>query len=157
MKRVIIFVLCAVFTCSVVTFAQEQTEQDSQETPTEGSLTVIVEGFKNEDGVALAMLYQVTDENAEKKVVSVHPFKKQTEKIVERKSEIVFEELSFGKYAVLIVHDENANGKVDHLFGPTEDLGFSNNYKRGFFSSPTLQELAFSLQEETLTLTIQMQ
>lgn len=152
MKTLIIIVISLILSLSTVTFAQEEQDEEL----TEGTLTVTVENFKNEKGVALAMLYQVTDENAEKKVVRVQPFKKHTEKIFEGQAEIVFEDLAFGTYAVVILHDMNADGKPDHL-GFREDLGFSNDYKKRLFSSPTLQELVFSLQEEALTLTIQMQ
>lgn len=43
---------------------------------------------------------------------------------------VTFEALPTGTYAVLVLHDENANGKLDKMLGiPKEGFGFSGNPK----------------------------
>ena len=43
---------------------------------------------------------------------------------------VTFEALPVGTYAVLVLHDENANGKLDTMLGiPKEGFGFSGNPK----------------------------
>lgn len=43
---------------------------------------------------------------------------------------VTFEGLPVGTYAVLVLHDENANGKLDKTLGiPREGFGFSGNPK----------------------------
>ncbi len=51
-----------------------------------------------------------------------------------------------GEYAVAVMHDENANGKMDFgLFGiPKEGYGFSNNHTHAL-SAPTWEESRFAL------------
>jgi uncharacterized protein (DUF2141 family) len=46
------------------------------------------------------------------------------------KTTCAFEDVAPGTYAVAVVHDENANGRLDkNLFGvPTEGYGVSNNH-----------------------------
>ena len=48
-----------------------------------------------------------------------------------------------GRYAVVVIHDENSNMKLDrNFFGiPTEGFGFSNN-PRVIFSAPSFQTAA---------------
>ena len=43
---------------------------------------------------------------------------------------VTFEAMPVGTYAVLVMHDENANGKLDTMLGiPKEGFGFSGNPK----------------------------
>ncbi|MBW0145637.1 DUF2141 domain-containing protein [Sphingomicrobium clamense] len=43
---------------------------------------------------------------------------------------VTFKALPAGTYAVLVLHDENANGKMDKMLGiPKEGFGFSGNPK----------------------------
>jgi uncharacterized protein (DUF2141 family) len=60
-----------------------------------------------------------------------------------------------GRYAVIVFHDENDNGKLDRgLFGrPTEPYGFSNN-ARGFFGAPTFDAAAVAVDDADQTVTI---
>jgi hypothetical protein len=57
--------------------------------------------------------------------------------VVDQEVQIVFTNLSYGRYGISLYHDENANGKMDkNLMGiPKEADGFSNNAK-GFFGKP---------------------
>jgi uncharacterized protein (DUF2141 family) len=61
-----------------------------------------------------------------------------------------------GRYAVMVMHDENDNGKLDSnaLGIPTEAYGFSNNVR--VMRKPTFDETAFELGEAGADLQIDM-
>ncbi len=70
-----------------------------------------------------------------------------------------FEDLPYAEdYAVLVHHDQNANGKFDMRWfpypRPKEGVGVSNNV-RGF-GSPAFSDARFTLTETRLKLTIEM-
>lgn len=50
-----------------------------------------------------------------------------------------------GSWALMVYHDRNTNGTLDHRFGfPAEPLAFSNRFALGLFSGlPTFEKLAF--------------
>jgi uncharacterized protein (DUF2141 family) len=68
----------------------------------------------------------------------------------------LFNDLSDGKYAVAVFHDENKNGKLDknYLGIPTEAYGFSNNARRTF-SAPSFEEAEVNLKSD-LTISIML-
>ncbi|WP_109832110.1 DUF2141 domain-containing protein [Reichenbachiella versicolor] len=69
---------------------------------------------------------------------------------------IIFKDVTPGTYAVSILHDQNANGKMDKTnYGkPTEPYGFSNNAK-GFFGPPSFEDSAFELNtNKTIEITL---
>ena len=59
---------------------------------------------------------------------------------------IVFTQLVPGRYAVIVFHDENDNGRPDeNAWGvPTEGYGFSNNAE-GFLGSPSFDAASVTL------------
>ena len=61
-----------------------------------------------------------------------------------------------GRYAAVIAHDENGNGRVDtNLIGiPKEGYGFSNNVKP-FLSAPSFSSAGFAVTRDT-TVTIRV-
>jgi uncharacterized protein (DUF2141 family) len=90
------------------------------------TLTVQVPGFES-DGQAYALLFK---EGQRMDVKS----KKCTRKrgtITYRRATFSFSGLGKGKYAVLVYHDQNTNGKLDTNFigMPKEGVGNSNNHK----------------------------
>jgi len=59
------------------------------------------------------------------------------------------EDLPQGEYAISVVHDENANGKLDFGgMGPTEGYGFSNNPNAMYGPAP-YNEAKFIFSEST--------
>lgn len=58
----------------------------------------------------------------------------------------VFTQLPPGRYAVVVIHDENDNGRLDeNLFGiPTEGYGFGNN-ATSLFSAPSFEAAAITI------------
>lgn len=68
-----------------------------------------------------------------------------------------FENLTAGRFAIAIYHDENSNNKFDQgLFGiPLEDFGFSND-ATVFLSPPDFEDAAFDVLENGTTILIHM-
>jgi len=67
---------------------------------------------------------------------------------------VTFEELKPGKYAVMVMHDENDNGKLDsNILGiPKEGYGFSNN--PNVMRRPTFDEAMIEMAAEDKAITI---
>ena len=68
-----------------------------------------------------------------------------------------FEEIPSGTYALVVLHDENMNGKVDtNWIGiPKEGYGFSNDAKASF-SAPSFKDASFVYDAKRLELTISL-
>ena len=111
------------------------------------TLTVNVAGFKNDKGQVLVSL-----QTPDKKMVIG-----QKVTIKNQKAQIVFENVSKGKYAVRLFHDENNNQKMDTNFIglPKENWGCSNNVKARF-GPPNFDEMIFVLDKDQ-SIAIQMQ
>jgi uncharacterized protein (DUF2141 family) len=69
----------------------------------------------------------------------------------------VFARLPPGRYAVIVVHDENDNGRLDaNVFGvPTEGYGFSND-ARGFLSAPSFDAAAITIGNADASIAISL-
>jgi uncharacterized protein (DUF2141 family) len=68
-----------------------------------------------------------------------------------------FEDIPAGTYAIVVVHDENMNGKLDTnwLGIPKEGYGFSNDAK-AVTSAPPFSEASFKYDGRGLDLTISL-
>ncbi len=68
-----------------------------------------------------------------------------------------FEGIPPGTYALVVLHDENMNGKVDtNWIGiPKEGYGFSNDAKASF-SAPSFKDASFLYDGEMLEITISL-
>jgi uncharacterized protein (DUF2141 family) len=66
-----------------------------------------------------------------------------------------FEDIPPGTYALVVLHDENMNGKLDvnWLGVPKEGYGFSKDAKASF-SAPSFSDSSFEYDGQTLELTI---
>jgi uncharacterized protein (DUF2141 family) len=66
-----------------------------------------------------------------------------------------FEDIPAGTYALVVLHDENMNGKLDTnwLGVPREGYGFSRDAK-ATFAAPSFSDASFEYNGETLGLTI---
>ncbi len=123
----------------------------AQENTSTGTLKVLVEGFSNDKGSAMIALcdskecYKKTDK----------PFMGVMASIKEGKAEWIISDLPYGAYTLSIVHDENANGKMDTgIFGiPKEQYGFSNNAWANF-SQPKYEKALFEFNKAEMTIKI---
>jgi uncharacterized protein (DUF2141 family) len=67
-----------------------------------------------------------------------------------------FADLKPGNYAVMVMHDENSNGKLDsNILGiPKEGYGFSNN--PNVMRQPTFEEARFEVKDGSNQITIEL-
>ncbi|MFZ6876103.1 DUF2141 domain-containing protein [Undibacterium sp. Di27W] len=119
-----------------------------------GDLTVLVSGFKTNQGHAIARLYlpgnEVTKKGQQEISATIH----------DGKSNFVFPALPAGVYAVVVFHDANDNGTVDHnFFGlPVEALGFSNGFRVSLTSGmPNFEKLRFAHGNSPQTIQLNME
>ena len=109
-----------------------------------GTLTIKATHFESAKGAAVVQLFREHDDIPEK------PFMKSTGTVVNHESTLVLSNVPYGEYAIILFHDENGNGILDHKFGfPNESMGFSNEWKLSLFSGmPTFQKLKFTFSEK---------
>ena len=67
---------------------------------------------------------------------------------------VTFDGVPAGRYALMVIHDENGNGTLDtNLVGmPVEGYGFSNNPR--VMRKPTFDEAAFDVAADALALDV---
>jgi uncharacterized protein (DUF2141 family) len=68
---------------------------------------------------------------------------------------MLFSNLEPGRYAIIVFHDENSNGRLDKTFWgvPTEPYGFSNG-ARGVLGSPKFDDATITLDGSDKTVVI---
>ena len=78
-------------------------------------------------------------------------------KVPDTEARCDFENIPSDSYALVALHDENMNGKLDTnwLGIPKEGFGFSNDPKVSF-SAPSFSDAAFAYDGQTLDLTIKL-
>lgn len=111
------------------------------------TLTVEVEHLRNAKGRVQFALYDrdgtIPDEHY------AHWYKLGTAPITDGKATYTFTNLPPGRYAVNILHDENANGKIDKgLFLPKEGIGFSNYSSVGPMNRPNFKKASVEVEGE---------
>ena len=79
-------------------------------------------------------------------------------KIRDTRARCDFLDIPPGRYALVVIHDENANGKLDvNWIGvPTEGYGFSNS-ARALLGAPSFAAASFPYDGRRLDLTISLQ
>ena len=119
-----------------------------------GTLTVVINDFRNSLGHANVALFNKGDDFPQ---LFEKAFRVAYISVENKKSVAVFENLPPGEYAVSVYHDENNNKKMDtNLLGiPKEGVGASNN-ARGHFGPPKYKNAKFNFSGSSLTITINM-
>jgi uncharacterized protein (DUF2141 family) len=114
--RTLIFVLVLVLSMGVAVQAKGAT----------GDLTVTVTDLRNDNGRLSVVLFNSPDGFPKK---GDKAFKILRTEIKNKQGQVVFQKIPYGEYAIVILHDENKNGKMDYnVIGlPKEGYGFSNN------------------------------
>lgn len=93
---------------------------------TTADLTVEISGLRNAKGEVQLCVTQ----RPEFLKCEDDPHARTAEMATSEVAPVTFEALPAGTYAVLVLHDENANGKLDTMLGiPKEGFGFSGNPK----------------------------
>ena len=108
------------------------------------TLTVAVEGVANSRGVVGVLVFSSADGWPERFAAALR-----SKAVLAQKglTEIVISGLEKGEYAVVVLHDENENKKLDRnwLRLPTEQWGMSNNPKHSL-SAPSFSDASFRLE-----------
>jgi len=113
------------------------------------SLTVKVTHLRNSKGVIQFALYNKEGSIPDEKYKRY--YKKKVAPITKDSSTVVFTNLTEGKYAINILHDENENGKIDKGFIlPKEGIGFSNYQSIGMRNRPKFSKASFLLNSDTV-------
>ena len=104
------------------------------------TLTFHANSFNSDKGNAVIFLFRKTGN------IPKSPFLIARSSVKNGKAEISFANLPFGDYAAILLHDENANGEIDHSWGiPSEPLGYTNNWTLSLFSGmPSFEKLKFN-------------
>jgi uncharacterized protein (DUF2141 family) len=112
------------------------------------TLTVDVSELRNSKGTIQFALYNREDAFPDEHYKKY--FKMLTGKIVSVASTVTFKNLTEGKYAVNILHDENNDGKIKKgIILPKEGIGFSNYQSIGISNKPTFSKASFNVQSNT--------
>ena len=90
----------------------------------------------------------------DKATFMLKPIQARNVKIVDGKSTVTFENVSYGEYAVICYHDKNDNDKMDFSPNgmPIEDYGASNNVMT--YGPPTFDRVKFAVSEKNVSLKI---
>jgi len=111
------------------------------------SLNVEVEGLKGDQGDLIVALYNKDGSIPDEKLNKY--FKKKVVPLSQLSKGIKFENLSEGRYAVIVIHDENKNGKIDKgLLLPKEGVGFSNFSSISIMNKPNFKKASFMLDKD---------
>ena len=108
------------------------------------SLTIEVRELRNSNGVVQFFLYDHKDEFPDEHNEKF--YRKETAKIVDASSTVVFENLPTGKYAIKVLHDEDSDGKIKKgMFLPKEGIGFSNYESIGLTNRPAFDKATIDI------------
>ncbi len=119
------------------------------------TIKVVVTGFRNDKGEGFLALYSSSEGFPSDPSKALDKLKAP---IQNGRAEFEFRAVKPGAYAIVALHDENRNGKMDrNLLGmPKEGYGASNNPKMPAFGPPSFQSAAFKTTPGEMTLTIQL-
>lgn len=126
--------------CFVLLIASAATSKAQEK----GSLKVSVYGMDGKKGVLQAALFDAED------TFLKESFSTQKVRMNGKKTNIMFENLPEGWYAVAVYLDENGNGKLDKnaMGWPEEPYGFSNNAKGSLVGPPSFDKVRLEVSGE---------
>jgi uncharacterized protein (DUF2141 family) len=111
-----------------------------------GSLSIQVEGIKNNNGMILLALFNKKDAFPQE---SNQAYTKRLLKISNQTVQVMLHDLPPGWYAVAVVHDENNNRVMDkNMVGiPKEGYGISNNAHKNL-APPSWEDAKIRIENE---------
>ena len=142
MIRTIILVVTALSLVSLVTID-------------EYSVNVTIEGYQHQEGQLSVALYN-SDNGFPKD--HAEAYQRQTVAIDDSTTQITFDGVPVGTYAVAVYHDENGNQELETNFMgiPKENVGISNNPKVGIGNPPSFKRAQFELADHA-DITVRLQ
>ena len=136
-----LFLSIALTLVSTLGFAQESKGQ---------TITVTIENAKNDNGKLLVSL------NTKDTFMKGAGIQSTASEIKDGKATITFENVAPGDYAIMVLHDENDNQRMDFEDNgmPKESYGMSNNPRS--FGPPIYEDAKFTLANDALKLSIRL-
>lgn len=120
-----------------------------------GRILVTVSGFKSDSGWMRISLFASKKGFPGKHQLAI---KAGSRPIKNRTASFVFEGVPHATYAIAVLHDENANGKMDTNFiGIPKEGGGTSRDAKARFGPPSYDDAKFVLRESELRLQIRMQ
>lgn len=129
----------------------------AQTTPSTGRIVVKVIAFRSSKGSIQLSLYNKS-KAAQFPEVDVYTDRRRTPVVNSSVTEVVFDNVPFGTYAIAGMHDENNSGDMDFNFIglPKEGFCFSNDAKP-VLSPPAFHKAQFRLNEKQKVIYVAMQ
>lgn len=129
----------------------------AQTTPSTGKIVVKVIAFRSSKGSIQLSLYNKSKAE-EFPSVEVWTDMRRTPVTNSSVTEVVFDDVPFGTYAIAGLHDENNSGDMDFNFIglPKEGFCFSNDAKP-ILSPPAFHKAQFNLNEKQKVIYVAMQ
>jgi uncharacterized protein (DUF2141 family) len=117
-----------------------------------GTIDLTLKGFANDRGFAIVAVFDRAEAFPSDGKRAVRRFKV---RVKERRTRVYIGDLPYGTYAISVLHDENANGKLDTNFLgiPLERLGASNDAPFQF-GPPSWQDARFALDRKKVLTSI---
>ena len=146
MKQKFVFYLLFAFISVYSVLSAEQTS----------TLTVVVEGFRNDNGNAVCHLFNSKEGYP---IKSKKALMLRNSKITKGRAVFVFEHIPYGDHAFTSHHDENANKKMDlsWIGLPAEGWACSNNARGSLVKGlPKWSEAKFAVNKPAVQKTIKM-
>ena len=118
-------------------------------------LVIDIKGLKNATGQVLVGIYDDPERFPKKGKSLEHVV---VPKITGNTAQATFENLSEGRYAVVVVHDEDMNHELtrDFMMMPEEGFGFSNDVEP-FMGPPSFDEASIAVSDGDNRIKITMQ
>jgi uncharacterized protein (DUF2141 family) len=119
------------------------------------SLNVKIQNISNNNGVIACAIFESEKGFPNKSIKFAS--KIILTQIVGKGASFKFSDIKPGKYAIIVIHDENCNTKLDtNMFGiPTEGYGFSSGAEVTW-SAPSFSDAAFSYDGAHLQMSISL-
>ncbi len=139
---------------SAIVLACTYSENISEAPGAKGCIAIQVDNLRNSDGILGIALFRTENgfpDEPEK------AFAQASIQANEAEGVLILENIPYGNYALSLLHDENENQKMDTTWigKPKEGFGASNNPKVRF-GPPEFDESGFVLDQETITIAINM-
>lgn len=138
MKTLLLFITLVLS----VTFSNAQGNKEGH------TITVIIENITNNNGNVLLSLHTVDT------FMKGPGIQHKKSKIVDGKIQVTFDNVEVGTYAIMALHDENENNKMDFedTGMPKESYGMSNNPMS--FGPPQFEAAKFNMENKNLEMKI---
>jgi uncharacterized protein (DUF2141 family) len=129
-------------------------ERPAEKTPETGAVRVTFTGLRNAEGQLLVNLFDGAEGFPDESSRALRTKRVPADR---EPLEVSFDGLPHGAYAVSVVHDENANDRLDRgrLGIPKEGYGASRNPPTRF-GPPEYSDAAFELKESERTVEIEL-